>query len=65
MQISYVELSQRAKLSKSFACQILNGAREPSLPKAFQIYDATGLQFGLLKGLDRKTIESLRPKAAA
>jgi transcriptional regulator with XRE-family HTH domain len=65
MQISYKELAERAAISEPFACQILNGERSPSLAKAFQIFDATGLQFGLLKGLDRRTIESLRPKAAA
>jgi hypothetical protein len=30
---------------------------------AFKIYDATGLQFGILKGLPKKTVEQLRPKA--
>jgi hypothetical protein len=41
----------------------LSGQRTPSLSKAFQIYDATGLQFGILKGLPKKTVEQLRPAA--
>lgn len=65
MAISYTELAERAGISASYATQVLDGSRTPSLQKAFQIYDATGLQFGLLKGLPAETIEQLRPKAAA
>jgi transcriptional regulator with XRE-family HTH domain len=62
MQISYKELAERAKLSESYATQLLSGERGASLVTAFKIYDATGLQFGILKGLPKKTVEQLRPK---
>ena len=65
MEISYKELAERAAISESYATQVLDGSRTPSLAMAFQIYDATKLQFGLLKGLSEATIEELRPKAAA
>lgn len=65
MEISYKELSERARISESYATQVLDGSRKPSLAMAFQIYDATGLQFGILNGLSKETVEQLRPKAAA
>ena len=65
MEISYKELAEKASISESYATQILDGSRTPSLVMAFQIYDATGLQFGILKGLSEPTIAELRPKAAA
>jgi transcriptional regulator with XRE-family HTH domain len=65
MEISYRELAEKASISESYATQILDGSRTPSLAVAFQIYDGTGLQFGLLNGLDADTVEKLRPKAAA
>jgi transcriptional regulator with XRE-family HTH domain len=64
MDISYKELSDRSGISTAYAWQILSGDRVPSLAKAFQIYDATGLQFGILKGLPKKTIEQLRPNSS-
>lgn len=63
MQISYRELADKARISQSFATQILDGSRSPSLAIALRIYDATGDQFGLLKDLPAETIEQLRPKA--
>lgn len=65
MGISYKDLAKEADISESYATQVLDGSRTPSLAMAFQIFDATGLQFGLLKDLDPETIEKLRPKAAA
>jgi transcriptional regulator with XRE-family HTH domain len=65
MAISYIELAEKAGISKSFAAQLLNGTRDASLEKAIQIYDATGEQFGILKDLPAETIEQLRQKAAA
>lgn len=64
MAISYKELAERAKISESFATQVLSGERGTSLAMAFKIYDATGLQFGILKDLPKETIEHLRPKSA-
>ena len=52
-------------ISRGHAYDILAERQEPSLAKAFLIYDATGAQFGILKGLSKETIEALRPKAAA
>jgi transcriptional regulator with XRE-family HTH domain len=63
MAISYKELAEKAGISESFATQVLSGERGASLTMAFKIYDATGLQFGILKGLPKDTIEHLRPKA--
>jgi transcriptional regulator with XRE-family HTH domain len=69
MAISYKELAERAGISEPYACQILSDdpkqRRTPTLGMAFKIYDATGLQFGILEGLSKETIEELRPKAAA
>jgi transcriptional regulator with XRE-family HTH domain len=65
-EITYKELAERAGISEPYACQLLNGERTgPSLKLALQIYDRTGLQFGILKDLPAETIEHLRPKAAA
>ena len=54
------ELSEAAGISLSHATKILGGDRKPSPAVAFAIYDTTGLQFGILKGLDRATIERIR-----
>lgn len=61
--MDYKELAERANISPSFATQLLSGERGASLTIAFQIYDATNLQFGILKDLSPETIEHLRPKA--
>jgi transcriptional regulator with XRE-family HTH domain len=63
MTISYKELAERAQISESYATQLLSGSRGASLVVALKVYDATGLQFGLLKDLPQETIEQLRPKA--
>lgn len=65
MSISYRELAERAGINAGYATQILDGTRTPSLSMAIKIYDATGLQFGILSGLPKETVEQLRPKAAA
>jgi len=64
MAISYRELAERASISEAFACQLLNEKRGASLPVALKIYDATGEQFGVLKGLSPETIAELRKQAA-
>ncbi len=44
---------------------LLSGDRQScSLGKALQIFDRTGLQFGVLKGLDKSAIEQIRRQAA-
>jgi hypothetical protein len=65
MALTYKELAAKAEISESFACQLLNGSRGASLELALQIYDRTGLQFGILEGLDKATIDGLRPKSKA
>lgn len=64
MDISYKELAEKAGISLSYAAQLLNGERGASLTTAFKIYDKTGLQFGVLKGLSQETIADLRRQAA-
>ncbi len=68
MTLSPTELAERAKISVPYASQLLSGdpaqRREPSLGMALRIYEATGLQFGILKGLTTKQIEPLRKAAA-
>lgn len=64
MEISYKDLSEKAGISPSYAAQLLNGTRGASLHYALQIYDKTGLQFGVLKGLSEETIADLRKQAA-
>ena len=58
------ELSKAADISLSHASMILSGSRSPSLGKALQIYDRTGLRFGILEGLTPEEIEPLRRKVA-
>lgn len=43
----------------------MSGERKPSLTVAFAIYDTTGLQFGILTGLDSATIERIRAEQRA
>lgn len=57
------ELADAAGISVPYASQVLSGERGASLNMAFKIYDATGLQFGILKGLPKETVEQLRPKS--
>ena len=58
------ELSKAAGISVPFASQIISGKRKPSLGMALQIYDAAGVQFGPLAGLDTADIEAARRMAA-
>lgn len=69
MEISYKELAERADISPSYATQLLSDdpdqRRVPSLAMALKIYDKTGLQFGVLKGLPAGAIETLRANRQA
>lgn len=66
MEISPTELADRAGISVPYASQLLSGRRKTlSLEMAVKIYDATGLQFGLLAGMTPEEIEPLRRKVAA
>jgi hypothetical protein len=53
-----------AGISRTHAYDILAEREVPSLKVAFDIYDATGAQFGILKGCAETTIEDLRRQAA-
>jgi transcriptional regulator with XRE-family HTH domain len=64
MAITPAELSRRTGVHRVYAWQLLNGKRSPSLELALQIYDATGLQLGLLKGLKADEIPTMRKAAA-
>lgn len=59
------ELSQKADISVGYASMLLSGDREScSLSMALKIFDRTGLQFGMLKGLEPNEVELLRRAAA-
>lgn len=62
--LTYTELAAKAGISNSYAFEIINGTRKPSLATAVKIYDATGLQFGALVGLSLSDIEAARRIAA-
>lgn len=51
-------------ISRTHAYDILGEREEPSLAVALKIYDATGEQFGLLKGKSPEFIAELRREAA-
>jgi transcriptional regulator with XRE-family HTH domain len=65
--LSYTDVAAKADISPSYAFEIVNGTRRPGLATALKIYDATGLLFGPLEGLDEGGITYARqmaPKAA-
>ena len=68
MAISYKDLAEKAGISLSYATQLLSEdpeqRREPSLGMALKIYERTGEQFGILKGMNPEHIEALRKAAA-
>lgn len=65
MQFTPSELADKAGISIGYASMLLSGTRKTlSLAMALQIYDRTGLQFGVLDGLSKETIDDLRKQAA-
>ena len=64
MAVTTSDLRDAANISQSHAHMILSGDRQPSLAVALKIYDATGQQFGILKGLSPDTIAEIRKQAA-
>lgn len=62
------ELSTAAGISVPYASQLLSDdpkqKRDPSLGMALKIYEATGLQLGILKGLTPEQIQPLQKAAA-
>ena len=64
-KLTPTELARRVGISVPYASQLLSGARDaPSLELALQIYDASGLQLGMLKGLKADEITVMRKAAA-
>jgi transcriptional regulator with XRE-family HTH domain len=64
MATSPAELVRKTGINRTYAWQLLKGDREPSLELALQIYDATGDQLGLLRGLTPDEIQVMRKAAA-
>lgn len=53
-------LMDAANISRTHAYDILAGREDPSLKVAFDIYDETGAQLGILKGLPKDAVEQIR-----
>lgn len=63
-KIDPTAIAQAAGVTSAYARMLLAGTRQPSLAVALKIYDATGVQLGQLKGLDRRSIDVARQMAA-
>lgn len=59
------QISEATGRTEAYARMIIAGSRTPSLKTALQIFDATGAQFGPLRGLDTAGIEVARHMAEA
>lgn len=56
-------IAQAGDVTPAYARMLLAGTRRPSLALALKIYDATGVQFGPIAGLDRRNIDVARQMA--
>lgn len=63
--ITPTELASKTGLSLPYASQIIGEKRIPQLALSLRIYDATGEQFGPLKGLKPDEIKTARKMANA
>lgn len=54
-----MELAEAAGISKSYASEILSGARTPSRPLAIHILRTTGWRHSMLEGLSDEQIAVL------
>jgi DNA-binding phage protein len=63
-KLSAQVLIEKAGISRTHAYDIIAEREVPSLAVALKIYDATGAQFGILKGVAETTIADLRRQAA-
>ena len=54
------ELHKATGINRTYAWQIINGDRNPSLKVALKIYDATGAKFGQLTNLTKSQIKVAR-----
>ena len=57
-------IAEAGGVTPAYARMMIAGTRQPSLPLALKIYDATGVQFGPLSGLSRSQIDVARQMAA-
>lgn len=57
------EFSQQAGISISFASQIINRRRVPTVGMTLAIYAKTGKKFGLIEGATREEIAALKRMA--
>jgi transcriptional regulator with XRE-family HTH domain len=64
MALTPAELTRKTGINRTYAWQLLKGDREPSLELALQIYDKTGVQLGLLKGLTPDEVQVMRKAVA-
>lgn len=53
-------IMEAAGISRTHAYDILAEREEPSLKVAFDIYDKTGAQLGILNGLPKDAVEQIR-----
>lgn len=53
------DFATQAGISVSFASQIINKRRIPTIGMSLKIYDATGRKFGLIEGATRAEIATL------
>jgi plasmid maintenance system antidote protein VapI len=59
------DLATALECSVAYASQLLSGARQITLPRAFKILDATGRKLGPLADATDEEIETLRRFAEA
>lgn len=60
MKIDPNTIAEAGGVTAAYARMLIAGTRKPSLSLAIKIYDATGVQFGPLAGLDRRSIDVAR-----
>ena len=65
MSIDPNKIAEAAGVTTAYARMLLNGTRQPSLRVALSIYDATGVQLGILRDQPKSVVERLRPAKAA
>ena len=57
--LTTTDLAKRAGISKSYACEILGGVRNPSRPLAIHIFRQTGWKHDLIGALDESQMAML------
>ncbi len=59
-----IAIAAAGGVTPAYARMLIAGTRKPSLACAVKIFDATGLQFGPLVGLDKRQINVARTMTA-